>query len=93
MIFDVISSQEIDPDLQQKADLERSRNKQRQRLRASGRWPSGGKQLDAPVTDKRTASTRAWRKAQDDIDALLDPTSVTLKQRYESLLIMEALRC
>ena len=70
--------QDIDPDLKQKSDLERSRNKQRQRLRASGRRPDVEKQNEVENTK---AERRAWRKAQLDIDSLLDPVAATSRRR------------
>jgi len=69
---------DLDPELRQKADLERSRNKQRQRLRASG------KRTDASPMEVSTKDRKAWRKAQNEIDALLDPFSATLKRSPRS---------
>ena len=74
----VILCQDIDPDLKQKADLERSRNKQRQRLRASGRQPAK-KPAEA---DRSLFEKKAWKRAQSDIDALLDPMATTSSTRY-----------
>ena len=77
----VIFSQDMDPELRQKADLERSRNKQRQRLRASG------KRTDASPMEVSTKDRKAWRKAQNEIEALLDPFSATLKRRCDCFFI------
>lgn len=71
----------MDQDLQQKADLERSRNKQRQRLRASGRC-ADGRAVQSIETSRPQKDRRAWKKAQQDIDALLDPLGTSMKHRY-----------
>eukprot|EP00794_Sanderia_malayensis_P018141 gene18141-19951_t len=64
---------EIDPELKQKADLERSRNKQRQRLRASGRnFKKPEVEREASLFEKK-----AWKRAQSDINALLDPIATS----------------
>ena len=70
--------QDIDPDLKQKSDLERSRNKQRQRLRASGRRPDLEERNEVESTK---IEKRAWRKAQLEIDSLLDPVAATSRRR------------
>ena len=62
----------IDPDLKQKADIERQRNKLRQREKLGGLSPRAGGGDKESLLESR--STMQWRKEQDKIDNVLDPS-------------------
>ena len=85
---DIIFQFQPDPELQHKSDMERLRNKQRQREQmfsasrpTSSRPTSSGQHLVAPPSSQpmvtspvKNMDKKQWKREQDRIDAILNPT-------------------